>query len=190
MFTKSSSSRHHRRVIHEDGSPAETTARLPRVRLALLGPGARSESSVGSWLAQAGPTALTAPTRTLPVLGHGVVALRVPSAPDAPTQEIPAVTASSWVRFGFARAARELNEFVRVVSSGWRKAASENDARFRSLDERLERLAGRVRVWTIESCDADLQAAYAEGGTELVLKLTPEVLARLYAAKAGTEVSA
>lgn len=177
MFTKvSSSSRHHRRVIHEDGSPAETV-RFRRLSFVLGGAPADVETTLPL-------PAVAGPTRVLPVHGHAAIALRVP--------ERVRVSPADWVRFGFARAARELNGFVEVVSSGWRKAAAENDAAIRALDERLERLAGRVQAWTMQSCDADLLAAHAEGGTELVLALTPEVLARLDAAKAlaGSAVSA
>lgn len=178
MFHKTTSSRHHRQVVDQEGRSLEDTW-VGRLRFA-GGLAQREEDAPTEPL----PAVVAGPSRVLPVHGRGVVAWRVP--------ERPRVSPGDWVRFGFERAKRELNEFVAAVSSGWRRAAAENDARAARLDERLEALGRRVQAWTIESMDQDLSLAYAQGGTELVLKLTPEVLARLDAVKApaGSAVSA
>lgn len=160
MFIKHSTrARHGSGVIDQHGNPLEDTW-VGRLRFA-GGLARRVEDDE--------------PTVPLPAVAVGPS--RVPQRPR--------VSPADWVRFGFARAARELNEFVQVVSTGWRKASAENDARAARLDERLEALGRRVRVWTIESMDQDLSLAYAEGGTERVLRMTPEVLARLDAVKAA-----
>lgn len=173
MFIKHSTrARHGSGVIDQHGNPLEDTW-VGRLRFA-GGLARRVEDDEPTVPL---PAVAVGPSRVLPVRGHGVVALRVPQRPR--------VSPADWVRFGFARAARELNEFVQVVSTGWRKASAENDARAARLDERLEALGRRVRVWTIESMDQDLSLAYAEGGTERVLRMTPEVLARLDAVKAA-----
>lgn len=154
------------RRIYEDGSPVEDTARFPVLRF-VLGRSPQPEAS-----------------DPLPVLhsqerGSHTVALRVPVAPDAPTE--PLAVADPFPRnfFTLPAFAQEVRSFQELVHDGWYQLARGFDERMAAMEARSQRLKARVRGWTLDGADADLAAAYAEGGTEQVLKLTPQVLAVL-----------
>lgn len=183
MHIHRSRPRHHAWVIDQDGNVLEDTVRFPRLAF-VLGLGQRDDEPETAPLLPALP-AVAGPTRTLPVAGHGTIAMRIPEAPKAPEPRWPRslfddpefVTTLTLIKM---RAHHDGYELMRVF-----------DRRARVLADRVAALAARVRAWTIESCDLDLAAAYAEGGTERLLKLTPQVLARLDAqALAGRAVAA
>lgn len=167
------------RVIDEQGNLLEDTVRFPRLAFA-LGLGQRDAESETAVL-----PALAGPTRTLPVAGHGTIALRIPEAPQPPEPRHP-------------RSLFDDPEFITTLTLIQMRAHHDGyelmrtfDRRARVLADRVAALAARVRSWTLESLDLDLAAAYAEGGTERLLKLTPQVLARLDAqALAGQAVAA
>lgn len=167
----------HRRVIDQQGNAVDDTVRFPRLH------------AVGAMVRRRPddePTAEIAmhrPYRTSPSDLQGVG--RMPFAqgdtlgmrrPQPPRQ---APTIRQRVQDGFAAVGRELDGMVRVLSSGWRKLAAENEARMASLDERLDRLGRRVHGWAAEGDGRDLAAAHDAGGTEQVLRLTPQVLAEM-----------
>ena len=89
------------------------------------------------------------------------------------------------VREGFRQIDRDMDALVQVLSAGWWRMAGENDMRMRYLDERLEHLAVEHRRWTARQDGMAMAEAYAEGGTELVQKLTPELLAAMDARAKG-----
>lgn len=87
--------------------------------------------------------------------------------------------AADLVRVGFQMIARDLDQLVAVLSSGWRKLAAENDARMASIDARFAALVKAHHDFAAAQ-DAELLAeAYAEGGTEQVDMLTPSLLAQM-----------
>lgn len=165
-------------VIDQDGNAVDDTVRLPRLRFVLGGQmSARLEgleSLPVSRLLHDGHA-----TRTLPVHGAETVVMRVPAAPR-PRR------AAELVRVGFAMAARELDQLVAVLSSGWRKAAAENDQRMQRLDARLADLVARQHAWAAAEDGRALEEAYRQGGTERLLKLTPTVLAAMDARAKST----
>jgi hypothetical protein len=98
--------------------------------------------------------------------------------------------ARDFVRLGFQMIDRQMDQLVAVLSTGWRKLAAENDRRMAALDARLARLVARQHEWAAREDGRLLDEAYAEGGTELVQKLTPQVLARMdERAHAGSAVA-
>jgi hypothetical protein len=95
-----------------------------------------------------------------------------------------------FVQIGFQMIARDLDQLVQVLSSGWRKLAVENDERMARIDARLARMVARQHEWAAAEDGRVLAEAYAEGGTEQVAMLTPSLLAQMDArAKAGTAVA-
>jgi len=178
--------RHGSRVIDQSGHLLEDTGRFPRLAYVLgRHPEPVPEAEVTLPLPitrdpRLAPT--TVPSRRmLPVAGDRTVGWRVAERrPVRPRNlfETPEIRA-------IGRAAGEADD-------AWVKARRAEDAAWSGILLRLDRVAERVRSWTIAGADEDLALAYAEGGTEKLLKLTPEVLARLDAAKAtaGSAVSA
>lgn len=83
------------------------------------------------------------------------------------------------VRVGFEWMARDLDRTAEFMSAGWRSMAGRNDVRMRTLDERLERLAARQRAWIAREQGHAMASAYALGGTALVQKMTPDMIARM-----------
>lgn len=163
MFHKDSKSRRHRRVVTEAGVPVvEQPVRLGRLRYALLG-----RPQPDSWGADRSSPA------GVDVVARMPFGMRMPQAPVRP------VSVRQRVQDGFAAVGRQMDEFVKVMSGGWRKLAAENDRRMESLDVRLAMLATCVHAWAAEADGRDLAAAYAEGATEQVAKLTPQVLAEM-----------
>lgn len=171
MFHQPTKSRRHRRVIHEDGSPAESTVRMPRLRMALGLPVEREPQ----------PEA----TVPLPVLavqserGSRTLGMQVPEAPQPPVRVFPSNFMADAVFLD------QITVLTMRAHAAWHEMVRVTDRRMAALDEGLGVLGARVRGWTLELMDWDMAVAYAEGGTERVLRLTPEVLARLDAMKAG-----
>lgn len=102
-----------------------------------------------------------------------VLGMRRPAPPRQP------LTLRQRVQDGFVAMARDLDGMIKVLSTGWRKLADENEARAARLDARLDAFAARVHGWAAADEGRDLAAAHAAGGTEQVLKLTPVVLAEM-----------
>lgn len=158
-------------MIDQDGNAVDDTVRMPRLRFVLGGQERARleglESLPVSRLLHDGHA-----TRTLPVHGAETIAMRVPAAPR-PSR------AAELVRVGFQMAGRELEQLVTVLSTGWRRLADENDRRMARLDERLAGMIARQHAWAASEDGRALEEAYRQGGTELVLKLTPDVLAAM-----------
>lgn len=170
MFHHDTKPRRHRRVIDESGRELDDSGILARIRFAA---GFRSEPEA---------PAMHRPYATSPTDLQGVArmpfaeltaGMRKPSAP-APQQQVARepLTPQQRVQQGFAAMGRQVDEFVKVMSGGWRKLAAENDSRRAAMDARLAAWSARVHA-------SALAAAYAEGGTQQVLALTPSVLAEM-----------
>lgn len=174
MFNHTVKPRRHRRVIDQAGNPLEDTRPLERLRFAI---GGRVQpDSAASWSSPAD----VSPVGRMPFAQRDM-GMRRPLPPRPPRVELPRqpLTVRQLAQDGFAAVGRQLDEFVKVMSSGWRKLAAENDRKLESLDVRLAALGARVRMWAAEADGREMAAAYAEGGTEQVRKLTPAVLAEM-----------
>ena len=174
MFQHTSKPRRHRRLIDQTGNALEDTRPLERLRFVL---GGRVQpDSVASWSSPAD----VSPVARMPFAQRDM-GMRRPVPPRAPRAGLPRqpLTVRQLAQDGFAAVGRQLDEFVKVMSTGWRKLAAQNDAAIESLDVRLAALGARVRMWAAEADGREMAAAYAEGGTEQVLRLTPEVLAEM-----------
>lgn len=183
MFGHSSRPRH--AVIDQDGLALDDTRPLRGLRaalqIALHNGGDGSEAPVSHLLHDGSPT------RVLPVHGARTIVMRVPSAPQPPS-----------LAARFPRSFFDDPEFVSRLSQfqvGVHHAAyamrSEFNTRMGALVRRAREVSASWRYANAGAAGHDLAAAYAEGGTEQVLKLTPAVLAAMDArAKAGTEVAA
>jgi hypothetical protein len=101
---------------------------------------------------------------------------------------------ADWVRAGFAQIDRDRDALAKSFAKGLNRMVDENRARICELEERLERLAARQREWiALENgrvVAGAMTAAYAAGGTDLVEKMTPAVLARMDAQRKALPVGA
>lgn len=83
------------------------------------------------------------------------------------------------VRLRFEALGREMDRLARMLSGGYRRLAWQNDQRMDALEARLEALAARQRTWIAREEGHAMAEAYALGGTELVEKITPALIARM-----------
>lgn len=179
MFHHDTKPHRHRRIIDQEGNSLEDTRPLGRLWFAR--PQLHEEQPAAA-------ADRTAPTRILPVHGDRTIAMRVPSAPQPPTE--PAKS--------FPRSFFEIPEFVSQVTQvqvGVHHAAAELrrkfDVRMQGLLRHAREASAQWRYAGTAGLGHDLAAAYAEGGTERLLALTPTVLAEMDArAKAGSAVAA
>jgi hypothetical protein len=175
VFHHDSKSRHHRRIIDQEGNSLEDTRPLGRLWFAR--PQLHEE--------QPAATDRTSPTRILPVHGDRTIAMRIPSPPQEPVKSFP-------------RSFFEIPEFVSQVTQvqvGVHHRAAEMrrkfDVRMQGLLRHAREASAQWRYAGTAGLGHDLAAAYAEGGTERLLALTPSVLAEMDArAKAGSAVAA
>lgn len=177
--------RRHRRVIDEEGNALEETRQFGRLRYVL---GGRVQPD--SWGADRSSPAGVDVVARMPFAER--LGMRRPQAPVPPRLPAPkpALTIRQRVQDGFAAVGRQMDQLVAVLSTGWRKLAAENDARMATLDDRFAALVKRHHDWAAQVDARVLADAYDEGGTELVQKLTPSLLAEMDArAKAGSVVA-
>ncbi len=121
-------------------------------------------------------------SRVLPVRGDRTIVLRRPVAPQPPR-----LTLRERVSAGFSAAGRDLDQLIRVLSTGWRRLAEENDRRAAALDARLDALAARLHGTSAAADGRQLSEQYAAAGSTaemagLVDEVAAEILQR---AKAG-----
>jgi len=83
------------------------------------------------------------------------------------------------VRLGFEALEREMDRRAAALAVRGQTLAGQNHMHMKMLDERLERLAARQRAWIAREDGHAMAAAYEHGGTELVAKMTPDLLARM-----------
>jgi hypothetical protein len=170
MFHRTNNARHGR-VIDQEGNSLEETRPLARLLFA-----------AGFSRHDPEPPAMHLPYATNPADLQGVA--RMPFATPTlgmrrPTPPRQPLTIRQLVQDGFSAAGHQLDDLVKVMSSGWRKLAAENDARLTALDDRLAALGARVHAWAAAEDGRQLAEAYATGGTEQLMKLTPAVLAEM-----------
>jgi hypothetical protein len=169
MFHRTAS--RHRRVITPEGVEIDDTVRFPRLAAAAAIVRRRDEDvteALPAYRPNTGPDDVAGVSR-MPFTVQPL-ARSMPGRPSL---------ARDFVRLGFQMVDRQMDQFVAVLSTGWRKLAAENDRRMTALDARLARLVERQHTWAAAEDGRLLDEAYAEGGTELVQALTPEVLARM-----------
>lgn len=186
MFTHPSRSRHQRRVIDQEGRALEDTVRFPRLRFALWGQVDARDLYAAPEGERTVPLPVVAgPSRVLPVHGHGTIALRVPAAPK------PAAHPHSF--FDDTAFVAHITQVQVGANAIARRMAGEFDQHMQGLLRHARELAAQWRYAAAEGDGIDLAAAYAEGGTEKLLRLTPQVLAAMDArakAAAGSVVAA
>ena|ERR1700761_6517849 len=171
-------------VINPDGSAVEDTVRFPRLHAVgelLVHRHAEDETQPVPVVRDV----RSAATTVLPVHGARTIVMRRPVAPSEPPLSVQ-----------FPRSFFEIPEFVQQLDEMSGRVHAETARMFREFGVKMNALLRRARTASAQwryagtgGAGYDMAAAYAQGGTEQVLKMTPEVLAEMdRRAKAGASL--